>query len=156
MRRGEIACAVVLLILAGVVAQEAIRLDMCWGDIGPKAGFFPFWLSVILGFSSLSVITRAILGWQKRTKDSFLTREQLLLLLTVLVPIALVVPLIEIAGFYLTSFLYLSLYIWWAGRNSWLAIASISSLFPIVIYLIFERWFLIPLPKGYLGPYLPF
>jgi hypothetical protein len=156
MQRAEIACAVVLLILAGVVAQEAIRLDMGWGDIGPKGGFFPFWLSVILGFSSLSVITRAILGWQKQTKKSFLTREQLVLLLTVLVPIALVVPLIEITGFYVTSFLYLSLYIWWAGRNSWLAIASISLLFPFVIYLIFETWFLIPLPKGYLGAYLPF
>src|ERR671919_265957 len=40
MQRAEIACAVALLIVAGVVAREAIRLDMGWGDSGPKGAIF--------------------------------------------------------------------------------------------------------------------
>jgi putative tricarboxylic transport membrane protein len=157
MQRAEIACAVALLIVAGVVAREAIRLDMGWGDIGPKGGFFPFWLAVILGSSSLSVLARAVFtSKQQRAGEPFLTRERLGLVLMVLVPIALVVPLVEIIGFYLTAFLYLSFYIRWTGRKPWWVTGSISFLFPFAIYWVFEKWFLIPLPKGLLQVSLPF
>ncbi|HEV8723704.1 MAG TPA: tripartite tricarboxylate transporter TctB family protein [Candidatus Binatia bacterium] len=156
MRRAEIACAVALLILAGVVAREAIWLDIGWGDIGPKGGFFPFWLAVILGSSSLSILAQAVWGSEQRAGGAFVTRPRLRLVLMVLVPIALVVPLIETLGFYLTAFLYLFLYIRWIGQKPWLLTGTISFLFPIAIYLVFEKWFLIPLPKGLVESYLPF
>ena len=156
MRRAEIACAVALLIVAGVVGREAIRLDIGWGDVGPKGGFFPFWLAVILGSSSLFVLAKAVWSSKKRAGGAFVTQERLRLLLVVLVPIALVVPLIETVGFYLTAFLYLFLYIRWTGQQPWLLTGAISFLFPIAIYLVFEKWFLIPLPKGLVESYLPF
>ena len=156
MRRAEIACAVALLIVAGVVAREAIRLDMGWGDSGPKGGFFPFWLAVILGSSSLSVLARAVFTSKQRIGEPFLTRERLGLVLMVLVPIALVVPLIETFGFYLPAFLYLFFYIRWTGQKPWLVTGTISFLFPFAIYLVFEKWFLIPLPKGLVEAYLQF
>jgi putative tricarboxylic transport membrane protein len=156
MQRAETTCALVLLVLAALVAREAIRLEIGWGDIGPKGGFFPFWLAVLLGLSSLTTITKSFLRREKTEPNPFLPRERLGLLLTVLVPIALVVPLIAMVGFYLTGFLYLSLYIWWTGKKHWAVNGSISILFPAAIYLIFEKWFLIPLPKGMFEPYLPF
>lgn len=155
MRRAEIACAVALLIVAGVVGWEAIRLDIGWGDVGPKGGFFPFWLAVILGSSSLFVLAQAVWSSTQRTGGAFVTHERLRLLLVVLVPIALVVPLIEIVGFYLTAFLYLFFYIRWTGRKPWFVTGAISLLFPSAIYLVFEKWFLIPLPKGLLDIYPP-
>ena len=156
MRRAEIACAAALLIFAGVVAREALRLDIGWGDIGPKGGFFPFWLAVLLGSSSLVTLVRAVLAWHQQTSEPFLTREKISLLLTVLLPIVLVVPLIEIVGLYLTAFLYLLLYIWWTGGKHWWVAGTMSLLFPLAIYLVFEKWFLIPLPKGLLEAHLPF
>jgi putative tricarboxylic transport membrane protein len=156
MQRAETACAVVLLVLAGVVAREAILLDIGWGDIGPKGGFFPFWLAVLLGLSSLFVLIQSIAGRGEKKKEPFLPREKLRLLITVLLPIALVVPLVETVGFYITGFLYLSLYIWWTGKKSWWVNLSISVLFPVAIFFTFEKWFLIPLPKGLLEAYLPF
>ncbi|MGH8546596.1 MAG: tripartite tricarboxylate transporter TctB family protein [Gammaproteobacteria bacterium] len=156
MQRAETACALVLLLLAAVVAREGIRLDIGWGDIGPKAGFFPFWLAVLLGLSSLTVLAKSLWTWGKHDEKPFLSGERLPLLLTVLVPIALVVPAIAVVGFYVTAFLYLSLYIWWTGKKHWSVTLSMSVLFPFAIYLIFEKWFLIPLPKGILEPYLPF
>lgn len=154
MRRAEIVCAVVLLILSAVVAREAIELEIGWGDSGPKGGFFPFWLAVILGSSSLSVLARAVFA-SKKAGEPFLTRERLGSVLTVFVPIALVVPLIETVGFYLTAFLYLFFYIRWTGRKPWFMTGAISLLFPSAIYLVFEKWFLIPLPKGLLDIYPP-
>lgn len=156
MQRAETACAIVLLVLAGVVAREAIRLEIGWGDIGPKGGFFPFWLAVILALSSLSVLIQSIKRRGQTSGGAFLPREKRGLLFTVLVPIALVVPLIYTVGFYITGFLYLTLYIWWTGRKAWWVNLSISVLFPVAIYFIFEKWFLIPLPKGLLESYLPF
>jgi len=156
MKHAEIVCALVLLILAGVVAREAIRLDIGWGDIGPKGGFFPFWLSVLLALSSLKILVSCLFRQNGDSATPFVTRNRLWLVLTVLVPIALVVPSIRVAGFYPTAFFYLFLYIWWTGKKSWFVVLSVSLLFPLAIYMIFEKWFLIPLPKGMLEAYLPF
>ncbi|MBI4524045.1 MAG: tripartite tricarboxylate transporter TctB family protein [Deltaproteobacteria bacterium] len=156
MQRAEIGCAIALLLLSGVTAWEAMRLDIGWGDIGPKGGFFPFWLAVLLAVSSLSVIIKALLSAKNQSLKPFLTRKQALSVLTVLLPMALVVPMVETVGFYLTSFLYLSFYIWWTGRQVWFVTLAVSLLFPIIIFLIFEKWFLLPLPKGLLEPYVPF
>ena len=156
MQRAETTCALILLLIAGVVAREAIRLDIGWGDIGPKGGFFPFWLSVLLALSSLKILVSSLFRHDGDAAKSFISRSQLWLVLTVLVPIVLVVPAITVAGFYLTAFFYLSLYVWWTGKKPWFVVLSISVLFPAAIYLIFEKWFLIPLPKGMVEPYLPF
>jgi putative tricarboxylic transport membrane protein len=156
MRRAEIACAIVLLIASGVVAREAIWLDIGWGESGPKGGFFPFWLAVLLAGSSATILFQHIGPWLKEIGKPFLSRKQFRSVLTVLLPIALAVALIEVVGFYPTAFLYLFSYTWWTGRQPWFTIITVSLLFPAGAFLIFERWFLIPLPKGYLGIYLPF
>jgi len=44
----------------------------------------------------------------------------------------------------------------WTGRHAWATTLLISLLFPVIIFLIFERWFLVPLPKGLLEAYHPF
>jgi hypothetical protein len=113
------------------------------------------WFRRIRLFHELSLRTHKKKSKQ-RTGGAFVTRERLRLVLMVLVPIALVVPLIETLGFYLTAFLYLFLYIRWTGQKPWLLTGAISFLFPIAIYLVFEKWFLIPLPKGLVESYLPF
>ena len=156
MQRAERTCALVLLVLAGVIGREAILLDIGWGDIGPKGGFFPFWLSVLLALSSLTVLVSSVAKPQTGEQKPFVSRAQFGLFLTVLIPIALVVPFTYFVGFYITGFLYLSLYIWWTGKNRGLLVLSVSVLFPAAIYLIFEKWFLIPLPKGLIEPLLPF
>ena len=156
MRRAETTCAIILLLLAGLVAREAVRLDIGWGDIGPKGGFFPFWLSVLLALSSLKILVSSLFGHDSDSEKPFITRNQLRLVLTVLLPIVLIVPSITVVGFYLTAFLYLFLYIWLTGKKPWFVVLSMSVLFPVAIYLIFEKWFLILLPKGMIEAYLPF
>lgn len=156
MRRAETTCAIILLLLAGVVAREAIRLDIGWGDIGPKGGFFPFWLAVLLALSSLKILVSSLIGQSRDDTKPFINLNQLRLVLTVLLPIVLIVPSITVAGFYLTAFLYLFFYIRLTGKKPWFVVVSISVFFPVAIYLIFEKWFLILLPKGMVEAYLPF
>lgn len=158
MRRAEIICAVALLAVSGVGLVEAVRLGFGWGPAGPRAGFFPFWLSVILGISSLTILVKAV--WMSPASEAarkpFVSKKLLKPVLAVFLPMAAAVLLVEVIGFYLTSALYLAFYMRWMGRHSWSAIAAVSLLFPTATFLILERWFLIPLPKGMLGDYLPF
>jgi hypothetical protein len=44
----------------------------------------------------------------------------------------------------------------WLGKYGWGMIAAISVGVPVVTFLIFERWFLLPLPKGPIEEYLGF
>jgi hypothetical protein len=64
------------------------------------------------------------------------------------------VVLIQIAGFYVASTLYMALYMRWIGRHSWLAVALLSVGFPVATFLVFETWFLVPMPKGPLEAWL--
>jgi hypothetical protein len=154
MRRAEILCAAALLAVAGIAIREALRLSIGWGDVGPRGGFFPFWLGVILAGSSLFTLLQGLR--QPPTPKPFLSREALRPVLTVLLPIVGAVVLIEVVGFYLTAALYLFGYMRWTGRHAWTTTLLISLLFPVIIFFIFERWFLVLLPKGLLEAYHPF
>lgn len=158
MKRAEVICALALLTLAGTGIVEAVRLGSGWGPSGPQAGFFPLWLSVILGLSSVMILVKAIRMDPAREgeKKPFVTRAQLKPVLAVFLPMAAAVALTEVIGFYLMSALYLAFFMRWMGRHSWPAVLAISLLFPVATFLVLERWFLIPMPKGMFGEYLPF
>jgi putative tricarboxylic transport membrane protein len=54
----------------------------------------------------------------------------------------------QFVGLYVASACYLAFYMRWVGRHSWPAVIAIGLAFPLVSFLIFERWFLVPMPKG--------
>src|SRR3989304_4865490 len=56
MRRAETLMALALVVGAGVLLREALRLSVRWTSAGPGAGFFPFWLT-------LGVVACAVLVW---------------------------------------------------------------------------------------------
>jgi hypothetical protein len=42
----------------------------------------------------------------------------------------------------------------WVGRHDWRAVVALSVVVPVVTFLVFERWFLVPMPKGPLETWL--
>ena len=36
----------------------------------------------------------------------------------------------------------------WLGKYRWLMVAPVAIGMPVLIYFVFEKWFLVPLPKG--------
>jgi putative tricarboxylic transport membrane protein len=42
----------------------------------------------------------------------------------------------------------------WLGRYSWPMVLAVAIGVPIITYVLFERWFLVPLPKGPLEDWL--
>lgn len=151
MRAADLVTASVLMLLGGVVLYDAVRLGIGWGTDGPKSGFFPFWLASIMIVACIGIIGQAA---QRPSQKPFVTREQLGPVLKVLWPATAMVLLTEFVGLYVASALYLGFYMRWVGRHSWLAVVLVSVGIPLATFFIFERWFLVPLPKGPLEAWL--
>lgn len=151
MRAAEFVTASVLMLLGGVVLFDAVRLGFGWGPDGPRSGFFPFWLALIMVIVCGVIIAQAARGGQGK---SFVSREQLGPVLTVLWPAVAFVGLMRFVGLYVASALYMGFYMRWVGRHSWVKVVAIALGIPIASFLIFEKWFLVPMPKGPLEHWL--
>ena len=151
MRTADLATAAFLMALGGLVIFDAVRLGYDWGSDGPKSGFFPFWLAVVMVSSCALILVQAI---RTRTAKPFVTRAQLRPVLSVLLPAAAMVALMEVAGLYVASALYIGFYMRWVGRHRWFTTVVLALGIPIVTFVIFERWFLVPMPKGPLEAWL--
>lgn len=158
MRRAEIVCALTLLAWGGLMLRESTRLNIGWEPSGPGAGFFPFWLTVGLSVSAAAVLIQALRSGPRSgaLMSSFIRAGALPSLLKVVLPIVGMILVMEIIGFYLAAVLYLGFSMRWIGRHGWPLVIGVSLLFPLATYAVIERWFLILLPKGSLGGFLPF
>jgi len=151
MRAADIITASVLILLGSLVLVDALRLGIGWGTDGPKSGFFPFWLAVIMVIACVVIMAQEL---RRKSLAFFVEREQFRLVLKVLWPAALAVALMQWMGLYFSSALYLGFYMRWVGRHSWPVVLFLSLGIPIAIFLIFEKWFLVPMPKGPLEAWL--
>lgn len=155
MRAAEIVWALVILAWGTLMLREALRLDVGWGASGPGAGFFPFWLALGVMLSALAIVVRG-LGTRPRRSEPFLPPGALGPLLQVVLPVAGTMLAMEVVGFYVASALYLAVSMRWIGRLGWRPTLLVSVAFPLAVRLVIERWFLVPLPKGYFAIPLPF
>ena len=151
MRVADLVTASVIMLLGGVVVYDAVRLGIGWGTDGPKSGFFPFWLGVLLLVVCAGLLIQAALRAEPRP---FTTREQLGPVLKVLWPAVAMVVFMQWIGLYVASALYIGFYMRWIGRHSWLAVVGLAVGVPLVAFVIFEKWFLVPMPKGPLETWL--
>src|SRR6266542_1797507 len=145
MRAADIVTASILMALGGIVLVDALRLGHGWGSDGPESGFFPFWLATILILCCVAIILQAI---RRKTTTPFTTREQLVRVLKVLLPAAGMVLLTQFLGLYVAAVLYMAFYMRWVGQHSWPAAIALPVSFSLLTFVVFERWFLVPLPKG--------
>lgn len=153
MRTAEGAMAVAFLAIGAIVIYDSLRLGYGWKEDGPQAGYFPFYIGVIICVSSLVNLAMALFAL--RAKDrTFVEVGQLKLVLSVLVPSAVYVLLIGGAGpwkglgIYVASALFVAFFMRWLGKYAWWKVAAVSIGNSVVFFVIFEVWFKIPLPKG--------
>jgi hypothetical protein len=151
MRGADLVTASLLMLMGGVVVFDAARLGIGWGTGGPQSGFFPFWLAVLLVAACAVIMVQA---WSRRASGPFVTRDKLGLVLRVLGPAVGLVVLTQWLGLYVSAALYIAGYMRWIGRHSWWAVLACSLGTAVLAFLIFDRWFLIPMPKGPLEVWL--
>ena len=146
-KTAEIVVAAVFMLLGAIVIFDSVRLGIGWGEDGPEAGYFPFYVALIICVSSLINLARALTVRPEKHK-AFVETGQLKLVLAVLVPTAIYTALIGWLGIYVASILFVGFFMRWLGKYPWWNVLAVSVGNSVVFFLIFEIWFSIPLPKG--------
>jgi hypothetical protein len=143
----ELVVALGLLVLGAVVAYNSWRLGAGWRDDGPGAGYFPFYIGMLICISSAIVGYGAI---KRASHDGkvFVTYAQLRMVMTVLLPSLGFVIAVQLLGIYIGSFLFIAGFMMWVGKYHWAKSAGIAGAVMAVAFLMFEVWFKVPLFKG--------
>lgn len=151
-RSVEIGVAVASAIFALIVISGSYRVGMDWASDGPRAGFFPFYIGLLI---LVAAIVNLLNAWNDGDRSSlFAEWGQLRQVAFVVVPTVIYVALIPWIGIYVASVLLIAVFMHWLGRYGWEKVAAISIGVPIATFWVFERWFLVPLPKGPLETWL--
>jgi len=146
-RTAELVVAAGFLLLGAIVIYDSVRLGARWGADGPQPGYFPFYLGVIICFASAITLFNAIT--MKHEKNVvFVEVGQLKLVLKVLVPSIVFVALVGWLGIYVAGALFIAFFMRWLGKYAWWKVALVAIGNSVAFFLIFEIWFLVPLPKG--------
>lgn len=146
-RTMEISVAAVLLLLSLVVIFDSRRVGSGWGDDGPQAGYFPFYIGLILSAASAWTLLRAAFSGHAAA-SVFVSHRKLRLVMSVLIPSIVYVVAIYFIGIYVASAVFIGAFMYWHGRFPWIKIIPVSVIVPVSMFLLFELWFQVPLPKG--------
>lgn len=149
-RGPELAVGTLLFGLGVMVVIDSLRVGTGWGDDGPRSGYFPFYIGCALLLSSGWIIVSQLSRWTRDTEE-FAERSQIALVISVLVPMVVYVGLIFPLGIYLASTLLIGFFMIKHGKYRIPATAAVALGVPVFFFLVFEKWFLVPLPKGTLG-----
>ena len=152
-RKADIVVAAIIAALGGVVIMDSLRLGMGWSEYGPESGYFPFYIGLAMVLASIGTIVLTLMG-RTASAGSFVERTQLRDVMKVLIPSVVFVAVIGVLGIYVSSVLFIGAFMRWLGRFPWTTIAAVSVLVPFSLFLLFEIWFLVPLPKGPLEDFL--
>ncbi|HUQ75415.1 MAG TPA: tripartite tricarboxylate transporter TctB family protein [Burkholderiales bacterium] len=139
--------AALFFLLGAIVAYDSVRLGARWGDDGPQAGYFPFYIALLVCISAAVNFIAALAG-KRDPGRIFVEADKLKLVLAVLVPAAIYVAVIGWTGIYVASAVFIAFFMRWLGKYVWWKVAAVSIGTMAVFFVIFEVWFKVPLPKG--------
>jgi len=153
-KSAEIAVTALFFLLGALVITDSLRLGIEWQEVhGPKPGYFPFYVGLIICVSALVNLAMA-LRVPKAEDKTFVEVGQLKLVLAVLVPTAIYVALAGWIGLYEASVLFIAYFMRVLGKYGWWKIAAVAIGISLFFLVIFELWFQIPLPKGQISQWI--
>jgi hypothetical protein len=149
----ELAVAALLFALGLIVIVDSVRLGHTWGPDGPRAGYFPFYVGLLICIATGITFLRAF-GDRARAGKAFVTRGALKQVMRMLVPSIVYVILVKPIGIYVASTLFITYFMRRLGHYRWPVAIGVAVAVSAVFYSLFEVWFKVPLPKGPLEAWL--
>jgi len=148
----EIVVSLLLLGVALLLGYDNWRTGIAWDSTGPQAGYFPFYLSVILGGASIyglvtTLLTRGQIS-ETQASETFVTRAQLRRVMAVFVPTLLFCLATQFLGMYVASFLLIAGFMRLVGKIAWWKSLLTAFLFTAIMFVTFDIAFDVIMPKG--------
>jgi len=146
-RTVDVVVSLLLLALAALLAYDNWRTGRSWDSTGPQAGYFPFYLSLLLGGAALYGLIREVLA-RKQPDEVFVTREQFTRVLQVFVPTLVFCLLTQWLGLYVASFLLVTCFMIYVGKiAAWKSLLT-AAVFVVAMFVTFDVAFDVIMPKG--------
>jgi putative tricarboxylic transport membrane protein len=146
-RTVEIVILLLLVTLATTLGIDNYRTGIAWDSTGPQAGYFPFYLAVILGGASLYGLFTTFLA-RDEPSETFVTRAQLRRVLLVFVPTMLFCFGVQYLGIYVASFLLIAGFMRGVGKIAWWKSLVTAIVFTVIMFVTFDVAFDVIMPKG--------
>ena len=143
----EIITCILLLALAAILGYDNWRTGASWDSTGPEPGYFPFYLSLILGGGSLYGLIAAFLARRGAT-ETFVTRAQARRVMAVFVPTLLFCVVTQFLGLYVASFLLIAGFMRLVGKIAMWKSLLTAFLFTAIMFVTFDIAFDVIMPKG--------
>jgi putative tricarboxylic transport membrane protein len=146
-RVAEIVVSLLLVGLALLLGFDNWRTGIGWDSTGPQAGYFPFYLSLILAGASLYGLFATFLA-RREVAETFVTRAQLRRVMAVFVPTLLFCLATQLFGIYVASFLLIALFMRMVGKIAlWKSLLT-AFVFSAAMFVTFDIAFDVIMPKG--------
>ncbi len=144
----EIVTASILFVIGLLATVGSLEFEIGWDPVaGPQAGYFPFYIGLIIMASSAVVIVQTALARRDFVRP-FVTREHARRVLSFFLPVAVFVALCSVLGIYIATTLYLLFTMLLQGRYRVLFALAVSLGTSASFFVLFELLFKQPLLKG--------
>ena len=144
----ELVVGLIIVAMGLLVVYDSHRVGASWGDDGPKSGYFPNIIGWILTVAGAWIAGETVFRWKRLASNVFVTLADFKPVLAMFLPTVVYVILIKFIGIYVASALYIAGFMIFQGKYKWPAALAVSVGVPLAIFVLFEIWFLVPLPKG--------
>ena len=143
----EIVVCLLLLALAVTLGFDNWRTGASWDATGPEPGYFPFYLSIILGCGSLYGLIATLVS-RRAVRQTFVTRAQARRVMAVFVPTLLFCLVTQFLGLYVASFLLIAGFMRLVGKITlWKSLLT-AFVFTAIMFTTFDVAFDVIMPKG--------
>ena len=155
MRWMELLVAACFAGVSLLVITDSIRVGKSWGSDGPEPGYFPFYIGCLLLGGATWVILQTLLTWkQDGGKEVFAEKHEFNLMLLMLIPSVFFTAAIFVLGIYLAALTFVAAFMVWQGKYSYFKSIAVGASISAVLFSLFEVWFKLPLPKGFIETWL--
>jgi putative tricarboxylic transport membrane protein len=151
MKKADLITGFVLLVLSGYMIWESWMMPDS-ATFGPGSGFLPFWLGILMAVLSVILMAGALFRKPDPTgKEPFPRGKALLRVAAVMVGLGVYISLMEVLGFVLNTFLFVSYLMLAVEREKWKLAGMVAVLTTAGLYIIFQVLLGITLPKNMFG-----
>jgi putative tricarboxylic transport membrane protein len=140
-----------------LVITDSLRVGNGWASDGPEPGYFPFYIGCLMLGGAAWVILSTLRTWkQDDGNEIFAERHEFNLMLLMLMPTAVFTAAIFVLGIYVAALIFIAAFMVWQGKYSYFKSIAVGFGISAALFVLFEIWFLLPLPKGFIETWLGF
>jgi putative tricarboxylic transport membrane protein len=141
----EIITSICFLIVGSIVMWDSSRIGAGWSADGPQSGYFPFYIGLLMNIAS---VVNLVLALKSGKAESFVSRPAFKLVLAIFLPCLVYVAVMQWLGLYVASVVFIAVFMHWQGKFSLVRSVLTSVIVVVVLFVMFEIWFKVPLIKG--------